>query len=323
MGVRTEKKRRDGSQDGMNDRAGQGAWTDGKGGAGAFMVKSAFVVMNFTGAYESQTFYRNSRIYRNSRNNRVYGDAREDLDFASDVDFLELKDLQGTNCYCDEEAEKAIKERIQKYGPEGIHFLDSGNYHYVSKLWLDKIEEEFELLVFDHHTDMQEPMFGDILSCGGWIKAALDRNPLLKRVYLAGPPENGGREAEEYGRLSGGGNGTQAGRVIWMGEDDLKDAGCMERVLGNSGLPLYISLDKDILDVLGAVTNWDQGGAALGDVLSCIRAAAACRNIIGLDICGEDPDGEARDGATAAEINDRTNGEIVCKLLEICDILSA
>ena len=47
---------------------------------------------------------------------------------------------------------------------EGIHFLDSGNYHYVSKIWMEKIEEEFELLVLDHHTDMQPPMFGDILS---------------------------------------------------------------------------------------------------------------------------------------------------------------
>ena len=95
--------------------------------------------------------------------------------------------------YCDEEAEAAIKERISLMGPSGIHFLDSGNYHYLSKLWLDKIEGEFELLVFDHHTDMQMPMFGNILSCGGWIQAALDTNTRLKRVYLAGPPSHGSR----------------------------------------------------------------------------------------------------------------------------------
>lgn len=34
----------------------------------------------------------------------------------------------------------------------GIHFLDSGNYHYVTKLWLDQVKEPFDLLVLDHHT---------------------------------------------------------------------------------------------------------------------------------------------------------------------------
>ena len=139
------------------------------------------VIMNFTGAYEKQEFY---------------GDLG--------AVWLDLRDIQGTNCYCDEEAEAAIKnlfnngschgraapaikERIRPMGPFGIHFLDSGNYHYVSKIWLDKVEGEFELLVFDHHTDMQMPIFGNILSCGGWIQAALDTNTGLKRVYLAGP----------------------------------------------------------------------------------------------------------------------------------------
>ena len=121
------------------------------------------VIMNFTGAYEKQEFY---------------GDLG--------AVWLDLRDIQGTNCYCDEEAEAAIKERIRPMGPFGIHFLDSGNYHYVSKIWLDKVEGEFELLVFDHHTDMQMPIFGNILSCGGWIQAALDTNTGLKRVYLAG-----------------------------------------------------------------------------------------------------------------------------------------
>ena len=56
---------------------------------------------------------------------------------------------------------------MEPLGAEGIHFLDSGNYHYVTKLWLDQVKEPFDLLVLDHHTDLQQPMFGDILSCGG------------------------------------------------------------------------------------------------------------------------------------------------------------
>ena len=159
------------------------------------------VIMNFTGVYENQEFY-------------------QDLGAV----WLELGDIQGTNCYCDEEAEAAIKERISLMEPSGIHFLDSGNYHYVSKIWLDKIEEEFELLVFDHHTDMQMPMFGNILSCGGWIQAALDTNTRLKRVYLAGPPS---MEAE-----------ADRERVVGINEEELKTPGCISRHLKNSELPL-------------------------------------------------------------------------------------
>ena len=61
------------------------------------------VIMNFTGVYENQEFY-------------------QDLGAV----WLELGDIQGTNCYCDEEAEATIKERISLMEPSGIHFLDSG-----------------------------------------------------------------------------------------------------------------------------------------------------------------------------------------------------
>lgn len=242
------------------------------------------VIMNFTGVYENQEFYQELGAV-----------------------WLELGDIQGTNCYCDEEAEAAIKERISLMEPSGIHFLDSGNYHYVSKIWLDKIEEEFELLVFDHHTDMQMPMFGNILSCGGWIQAALDTNTRLKRVYLAGPPS---MEAE-----------ADRERVVGINEEELKTPGCISRHLKNSGLPLYISLDKDILTRSCAITNWDQGEAQLEDVLACIKEAASCRSIIGVDVCGENPDDQEQEGNRASQTNQNTNRKIICKLLEICDVL--
>ena len=67
---------------------------------------------------------------------------------------LDCQDIPGTNCYCDSLAEEEIGKRIAPFGPEGIHFLDSGNYHYLTKLWLELVKVPFELLVFDHHTDM-------------------------------------------------------------------------------------------------------------------------------------------------------------------------
>ncbi len=90
-------------------------------------------------------------------------------DFAvQEAVWLDFRNLQGVNCYCTPEAEKEIKERICGLHVQGIHFLDSGNYHYLSKFWLEKIEEPFSLLVFDNHTDMQEAAFFGLLSCGSW-----------------------------------------------------------------------------------------------------------------------------------------------------------
>ena len=107
-------------------------------------------VLFFTDAYEKQGFYREME--------------REGWD----VSCISCRGMEGTNCYCDEAAAEEIRERIRPFGAGGLHFLDSGNYHYVSRLWLELVTEPFDLLVFDHHTDMQEPAFGGILSCGGW-----------------------------------------------------------------------------------------------------------------------------------------------------------
>ena len=63
----------------------------------------------------------------------------------------------------------ALKRMIADYPAEGVHFIDSGNYHYLTKFWTDKLETPFSLIVFDHHPDMQPPLFDNILSCGSWV----------------------------------------------------------------------------------------------------------------------------------------------------------
>ena len=118
-------------------------------------------MMDFSGIYEDQQFWRGKEVSR-----------------------VEARDIPGTNCYCDEDAMNAIRSRIAPYSSGGIHFIDSGNYHYMTRIWLEKISEPFSLLVFDNHTDMQPPAFGGLLSCGGWIYDSVMELPLLKRVIL-------------------------------------------------------------------------------------------------------------------------------------------
>lgn len=78
------------------------------------------VVMNFTGVYDYESFLRNPKIK-----------------------WLDCRHLNGTECYCDEEGASALKRLIDGYSPQGIHFIDSGDYHYVTKFWTDKLDVPF------------------------------------------------------------------------------------------------------------------------------------------------------------------------------------
>lgn len=57
---------------------------------------------------------------------------------------IDLSGIRGTDMYCTEEAEKEICRRLEPYGPCGIHFLDSGNYHYVTKFFTQMITEPWK-----------------------------------------------------------------------------------------------------------------------------------------------------------------------------------
>lgn len=52
-----------------------------------------------------------------------------------------------------------------------------------------KIKQDFILVVFDHHSDMVQPLFDDILSCGSWILNSIENNEHLKKVVLIGIDE--------------------------------------------------------------------------------------------------------------------------------------
>lgn len=81
------------------------------------------------------------------------------------------------------------RRKIKPYGIHGIHFLDSGNYHYVTEIMTSQIQKEFQLVVFDHHTDMQKPMIEHMTSCGDWAEKVLETNPWLQQLVLIGPQE--------------------------------------------------------------------------------------------------------------------------------------
>ena len=251
-------------------------------------MKKKTVIMNFSGIYEEEIFYKDREVC-----------------------WINCRDISGVNGYCSDDAKEEIRKRIWDYDYRGIHFLDSGNYHYLSKFWLEKIEEPYSLIVFDHHTDMQESAFFGMLSCGSWIKEVLEEHPYIQEVCVVGPPKAAIEQCEP----------NLASRVVFLTQEEL-EAGILEKwhafLENGKELPVYLSIDKDVLCLEDARTNWDQGEMKLEEMEKMIKQVFQKRNVLGADICGENPQDTARMPAKEdLEINGRTNARL-CEILISC-----
>ena len=216
-----------------------------------------------------------------------------------EIQWIECRDIEGTNCYCDDYAIVTIKDRIRPFRNTKIHFIDSGNYHYMTRIWTDFIEDDFDLIVFDNHTDMQPPAFGGLLSCGGWIASVLEENPNLHQVILIGPSEEDYQAVDEELKQ----------RVHFISREMLAAArnektdlfGLLNSYLERLSqremsdghlLPVYLSIDKDILNTNELQTNWSQGDMTFKELQHMVQSVLGGlirenRKLLGVDICGE------------------------------------
>ena len=211
--------------------------------------------MNFSGIYRQQQFWRTGEIQRQN------------------ISWVEVQELTGSNCYCDEEAAKVLKEKLKK----------------------------FRLVVFDNHTDMQLPAFGGLLSCGGWIAASLEELPLLEEVIVIGPDQEAFDQTEPAFRQ----------KVQYLSREKLcimtpeEKRAFFEKM--EMDYPMYISVDKDVLCKDDASTTWSQGDMTLEELCQFVEILLDKQQILGMDVCGEcDPD--ACDGNA---LNDRANQELL------------
>lgn len=249
------------------------------------------IIMNFSGIYEEENFWRISE--KSAADEYIIKE--NTVTAETQISWMELRDISGTNCYCDEEAITEIGRRMENLPAAGIHFIDSGNYHYMTRFWLAKMEVPFALLVFDNHTDMQPPAFGGLLSCGGWIAASLEELENLCHVILIGPDEAAYEQVEE--ELKEKVTFLSGEMLQRMNDDEISVF--LEKTLGRvcgwnhmQPLPLYISIDKDVLCPEDAQTTWSQGDMKLSTLLSCVQTVKKCAKqyhaaIAGVDICGE------------------------------------
>ena len=170
-------------------------------------------------------------------------------------DVIDFSDMKGCSMYVDEDSEKAILERLKSYPFRGLHFIDNGNYHYMTRLFLSFAGEEYDLVIFDNHSDDIPPAFGGLKSCGSWVYDIRNEDPFLKELTLI-------RRAGDEG-------------AIFEGKR-----------------PVYISVDKDVLSRDVLVTNWDQGDMTKEEFFDIFTGIIKTRSVLGIDICGEDEPGK-------------------------------
>lgn len=162
---------------------------------------------------------------------------------------IDLRKIEGTNCYCCRESADILRNVAAGCDIGAIHWIDTGDYHYLSLFFAERIDRDFELLLFDNHPDNQPLAFetDGTLSCGSWVKTAQETLPHLKNVSAKGV---GGYAPER------------------------------------KELPVYLSIDLDVLGADEFKTDWDQGTLSLDSLISAVRETASEREIIGIDICG-------------------------------------
>lgn len=285
-------------------------------------------VQDFTGIYDYQPFMQ---------------ELRKKAAKSADIHWLDCTKIVGTDCYCDDDAIKEINDLIDndERSSKGInvsnsvnnsinnstetvpqiHFFDNGNYHYMSKLWTDRIQEPFSLIVFDHHPDMQPPRFGGILSCGGWVLEVLKSNAFVQNVIIIGVADRLVDEirAEIASYPSDARNDDICilDKVSFFKESELeKEIPLSSFIYQQNSLSsnIYLSIDKDALAPAYAATNWDQGSLSTEALKATFADLAANHKIIGIDICGErahDFEGDEQHTIQEADaINNNLNREL-------------
>ncbi len=190
---------------------------------------------------------------------------------------IDLEKLQHVNLYCEPDSLKNLQKSLQVRSERGITFIGSGNYHYVSFLFLNEITKPFTLVLFDNHPDLGTATEQEqtLLSCGTWVSYALRELPLLQRVVIIGPTTNMPHQAIDS-------------RVVMFPFDGSHHHSLKSILSAIHTETIYISIDKDVLNRSDAVTNWDQGIMNSKTLINYLAFILKNKQAEGIDICGEE-----------------------------------
>lgn len=208
-------------------------------------------------------------------------------------------------------AERLRQRAKPAAGTPEIFFVGSGDYHHLTPAFLTDLPEPVSLIHFDNHPDWVQ--LAPRRHCGSWVNRAL-KLPNIRRIITLGPcsedldtPQlRGGNlgalrrgelqlfpwqhaPSRVWGRIGeGAGHRQQNNHLHWRNLADEHWPDFLVQLIRS--LPteaIWITIDKDVLASEDAATNWDQGGMRLTHLLDALRALAAHKRVLGIDVCGE------------------------------------
>ena len=115
------------------------------------------------------------------------------FDFQGRYGREEYRSLRENGMYYPESLEQGCmgfrKSLLEKdISPYGLHFFDCASMHFLTKFFLERLREDFILLLFDHQADVKKPEVRGLCH-HSWLREVMVRLPHCKGILLLGATE--------------------------------------------------------------------------------------------------------------------------------------
>jgi arginase family enzyme len=193
---------------------------------------------------------------------------------------------------------RLVEQFYRELAPQLAPFIlyGSGDFHYLTALWIRRVAQPFNLVSFDNHPDwaVTPPRW----AAGAWVNRALEL-PHVQTVNVWGC---GNFECWWPGQIFGNRRAERAGKLSvhpWADARPAQDRhrrGAILRetwrerfsefVQQHRGEDFYVTIDLDCLRADEAVTNWEAGDFAIVDLVWALERLREAGRVIAGDLCG-------------------------------------
>ncbi len=204
--------------------------------------------------------------------------------------------------------EQRLDRVIDRDSPPAVHLLGSGDFHHLTLALLRRINQPFNLLVLDNHSDWAGGV--PFLHCGTWLNHAAKLQN-VRRIFHVG----GDRNFDDWKRWLAPTGALQSGKIVslpavrsfksgfWKNlphqplrarPESMINADRLEDVLWPylddlDRWPLYVTLDKNVLWLPESIANWEAGQLDLQEIREVLQffLKASSDELVGMDIVGD------------------------------------
>lgn len=190
---------------------------------------------------------------------------------------------------------------LKGFASPRITFMGSGDFHHLSYLLIRRLASKgpFQVAVFDNHPDNMRYPWG--IHCGSWVHHVC-KLPFVSKVTVIGITSDDIRWTHLWenhllplytGKLSYVSLAPLSSLISLLrlrrierfeGKEGALPEWIADRIAKNR-LPVYLSIDKDVLSTKVVQTNWDQGILTEETLLESVRRFKS--GVFAADITGE------------------------------------